>query len=312
MDVTQQTAECLAISHFLAKSKDSGARFAIRQDLLEKVCALSADEIAVLIGEKKCDIVCELTKPYGTITAALSRKLLDYRNSSMKKKKCLIFVHGLGSSHEKTWTSMENLVKSHELIDSEWETISYEYETSKIKLIPEFLFRPRYLGIPMLAKGLKSLIDIRCKSYDSIVIIGHSMGGLITAKFLTTELPRMDDPKIKGALFFATPFNGSQLANIADSLSIKHKQVRVMMKGSDETNELIESFKEMVETKKIPHRIILGGQDKAVPPEHFYAMFGHKDTLLLQNKNHQSITQCASHSEDTFEILSRFILELEN
>jgi PGAP1-like protein len=305
--ISPQLAECCAISHFLEKYDDVGIQIAVRQDLVGKAQVLSAEEIAYLVEKRNCNFFCPLTQSYGPIFSKLTKKVVEHQEANMNPTGCIIFVHGLGSSHLKTWIEMENLVKSHSVLREQWVTKQYDYVTTKLKLMPEFISPRRYLGIPMLAKGLKSFIELHCKTYESIVIVGHSMGGLVTAKFVTTELGRMTDHRVKGALFFAAPFDGSQLATIADVLSIKHKQVRSMMKDSDDTHELIERFKEIVLVSNFPHVIVVGGQDKAVPPEKFFALFGHNNTFLLPNEDHQSITRSADHNSDSFIILKSFL-----
>lgn len=311
---SQQLAECLAIKKMLSYYVDSlereGIQDAVRQDMLGKAALLSADELSVLVMSQDCHMCDSRTTAYGRMLGTMAKNIEETKKQKMKAKGCIIFIHGLGSNHERTWKVLEQLVRSHYDLAPRWETKVYEFETKKVRPLTNWFFGPRYLSIPQLAKGLKTFIEIHCEEYESVVLIGHSMGGLVTAKFLTTEHPRMNADQIKGAMFFATPFEGSHLANIADAISFRHTQVRAMIKSSGETTEICEQFKETVESSNIPYRIIGGGQDRTVPPDRFAAIFGGENYMLLSSADHGTITFSGDHQGETFMIVEKFLKSL--
>ncbi len=236
-------SDILAICQFYERTADFAARKAICRDMVYKLSQIPPEDIANLTLKIPSILNNDIDEDIRSILEKMSSKLVEYMNNKKRKDGCVIFVHGLGSSHLRTWNGMDTHIRSNDALRKFWDTKCYEYKTFKVKWLPSWLSGKRYLGINTLAKGLRSFIEIHCMDYESIVIVAHSMGGLIAAKFITKELSRLSLPGFSGAMFFATPFLGSQLANIADALSVRHKQVRSMMKESPECLELIECFK---------------------------------------------------------------------
>ena len=70
------------------------------------------------------------------------------------------------------------------------------------------------IKIEKLSDFLKSSIEVYCSNYENIVLIAHSMGGLISKAYILKDLEEQLNPKVKLFLSLAVPHNGSNWAQI--------------------------------------------------------------------------------------------------
>jgi len=76
-----------------------------------------------------------------------------------------------------------------------------------------------------LAEGLRSQIEVRYPDYKSIILVCHSLGGLVARKYLVEEVKRGKELRIDKLLLFAVPNNGAGLASVAKYISWQHNQL---------------------------------------------------------------------------------------
>jgi len=69
-----------------------------------------------------------------------------------------------------------------------------------------------------IAKLLSSSIKYPCAKYENIVLIGHSMGGLIAKKLILEDLKASTTSKIKLYISLATPHSGSNFAILGKAI----------------------------------------------------------------------------------------------
>jgi triacylglycerol esterase/lipase EstA (alpha/beta hydrolase family) len=129
----------------------------------------------------------------------------------------VLFIHGLGGSHN-TWRDFSNHLKS------EWkEKDSFNLEYDEYYSKSSIFFLRRFINIIKIIKGedidilskhLKTVIEENCESYENIIIIAHSMGGLIARRYIIDKIKNDKElGKLKGLITYATPHQGSILAN---------------------------------------------------------------------------------------------------
>ena len=123
------------------------------------------------------------------------------------KNRLAVFIHGLGSTHEKTWAKMLRLCSEDKILSSEYDFDYFEYHTSKWA---DFCRE----GIPKLALMLDSKVNADWQSYESIFFVAHSMGGIVAKQYILDLDTFSKGSNVKGIFFFATPSNGSTLAKI--------------------------------------------------------------------------------------------------
>ena len=96
------------------------------------------------------------------------------------KSQLLLFIHGLGGNPASTWGAFPELVSADAKLESRVDLGFFEYPTS---VFPILFFRklPR---IQALARALRTQIENAFKDYESIILVCHSLGGLIARRYL--------------------------------------------------------------------------------------------------------------------------------
>jgi pimeloyl-ACP methyl ester carboxylesterase len=152
--------------------------------------------------------------------------------------KCIVFIHGLGGS-KKTWLKFSKYLCHnwdsdfgfvfkyflyYKIIFDEERIFNYFKNRTLRSIIKGCLFIPSfcYLILKMFwskrnshnAKLLKEYIDKNCQGSKNIIMICHSMGGLIARQFLIDcRKDNIDIKRFKLLITYATPHNGSHRAN---------------------------------------------------------------------------------------------------
>lgn len=75
------------------------------------------------------------------------------------------------------------------------------------------------LGIPELAELLQTQLRFKLKNYENVIVIAHSMGGLIAKACVIEDILRYDESKVKLILSFAVPHLGSDIATYGSLFS---------------------------------------------------------------------------------------------
>lgn len=182
---------------------------------------------------------------------------------SKNNKNLIIFIHGLFGS-DKTWKNIEGN-KLYDLLYNE-NSIKDNYDigefTYKSKLVSKIsIFKKNNLSIKEISESFKSEIDIVAKNYENIILIGHSMGGLIAKQYLIDNLK---NNKIKVYISLATPHKGSGLANYLKYYN--HNQIQDLIKNNDYLMELNRQW--ISSNDFLPEcYYFYGSYDKIVPKE---------------------------------------------
>ncbi|MBW7454875.1 ABC-three component system protein [Paenibacillus sepulcri] len=86
------------------------------------------------------------------------------------------------------------------------------------------------IAVGDLAQHLKTKLSTgRFKSYQKIVIAGHSMGGLVGMRYILNEFENHKNVnRIGGYISYATPFNGSSMADFHKLIKPVHKHNQIV------------------------------------------------------------------------------------
>ncbi|MEU4170950.1 alpha/beta fold hydrolase [Streptomyces sp. NPDC026665] len=151
----------------------------------------------------------------------------------------VVFVHGF-SSNAKTWDSFTNQM----LLDDDLKTLGifpFEYSTQIPRTVP---WRPdRSLPtLSTIADSFQTYLDIEASGYQRLVIVCHSMGGLVVQRYLQRMLNEgrgLDLQRIQRVVMFATPNAGSDFARKLrkDLLGSSHPQERDLRTLSEEIRD---------------------------------------------------------------------------
>lgn len=149
------------------------------------------------------------------------------------KKNVILFVHGFIGSRD-TWISDSNSLRLPHFLQEniqlkqDYDFALFNYfskltdKFEKVKWLLSFFNGgkklKKNLSIQDLADLLYSEIQINLKHYDKVIIIAHSMGGLVSKACIIKSLERKTNTNICSYFSLAVPHNGSNLAILGKAI----------------------------------------------------------------------------------------------
>lgn len=217
-------------------------------------------------------------------------------------KNLILFIHGLTGSNE-TWeneaskNTFPKLLLKDSIVRDNYDIAYFEYYTSFLNLKQKFssLFSlvrkdkstKKNLSVKEIGNLLKTRIDNQLRDYDNIVIIAHSMGGLI-AKRVILDYLYTGNSKIKLFLSLAVPHLGSDLALYAKFIS-SNIQIKDLKPFSDESIELLNSW---LTTSNLPlTKYFIGSYEGTVPINSAIPPKIKDEDKLYIDENHRTISK---------------------
>jgi hypothetical protein len=213
----------------------------------------------------------------------------------------ILFIHGLAGSAIGTWGTIFSLIES----DEELMTVSADCYTFPTSLTQIFTVQRRP-GVRELADGLRTHIEFHHPDCTNLYLVAHSLGGLVVRQFLLDIMDSSLANKISGALLFAVPNSGSDLARFSDSLSWKNIQAKQLIPNSDFILGLNREWTRRAVESRFNVEYVVGGLDKVVPLESSaWSQTGKVHTII--EAGHRSIVKPGTNAETAFKILKKFI-----
>lgn len=123
-------------------------------------------------------------------------------------------------------------------------------------------------NIEILARELKREIDSKkIKQYKNVVLIGHSMGGLVAIRYILEELENNQSYNVKGMISLATPYNGSAFALYSQLIKSinKHAQIPSLEPNSNFLDETIRLWQKHLDKMNLDFKFFFGTEDTVVP-----------------------------------------------
>ncbi len=253
---------------------------------IRKMPILFVAVVMVVVAAAVLSVVTDWTP----IPKTVGLKLPDIETAEAGKRatKLLIFIHGWNGDKQDTWEKFPQLARNDPPLG--------EYDIWPIDY-PTYMFR-RQLGIEGLARFFDDQfqtvygIDAR---YESIVIICHSMGGLVARRLLIRRTLRGENNSRYAALIeIATPHQGADPAALADALDVSRGVTEEMKAGSSFLNVLQDDWRQL--QRRRPHTFCLGSNhDRVVSSESALAdcdegvlyPMGYSHTALVKPDNAQ-------------------------
>ncbi|MEZ9806907.1 hypothetical protein A9263_05650 [Vibrio cyclitrophicus] len=250
--------------------------------------------------------------------------------------KCLvIFVHGLtGGSN--TWINSNNesfseLLRKNQEISSSFDFMEFEYFTKIINIKNSILShsltklvnyvpginisvpkRQKNVSFLTLSEELATFIQFTCSDYEKIVLVSHSMGGLISKKMIIDLSENSYDEihsEIVGYISLATPHKGSLPAALFGKANINVKELGPLSK---ETANLNDTWIESIEQMPLSRYVIAKNDDyvnqvSSVPSTSNKKKF----KTALVDHDHTSICKPSDSSDLSYKIVERFLLDVK-
>jgi hypothetical protein len=168
------------------------------------------------------------------------------------KKSCVVFVHGFtggaGTWKNSNGDSFSDLLSADDEIDQAYDFYEFDYYTKiaslfdsapVVRLLGLFGFGPgkakKNQPIRRISELLGTYVRTKLNSYDSVIFIAHSMGGLIVKDYILTH-EKGDTPEPTGYLSLAVPHKGSIGGYLLGPFNLNAKELQPLNAYSDALN----------------------------------------------------------------------------
>ncbi|AUB62099.1 hypothetical protein CSW12_03155 [Bacillus cereus] len=227
--------------------------------------------------------------------------------SKNNRNNLVVFIHGFTGAEE-TWVNEEGKSFAEMLLSFEEIQLNYDFaeviyyskimDFQKAKSASKFiknLFKrstkavKKNLEINELAKFVRSLIHYNCESYENIIVIAHSMGGLVAKALVIDEIKNASTKKVKKYISLAVPHSGSNFAVIAGSI-FTNPQVIDLEPLSEAVKSLNEDWLRLQDA--LPSSLYIYGQYDTIVPKTSAVPIGIGDDCIVPcDEDHNSITK---------------------
>lgn len=223
----------------------------------------------------------------------------------------IIFVHGFTGSKE-TWKNEDGkyfpdmLIENSDIANN-FDIAYFNYFSkflevfnSRISNLTKKLFfkkkgkNSKNLDISSIADFMRSTIRYQCESYKNIIIIAHSMGGLVSKSFIIKEIQDIGDTKVRLFLSLAVPHKGTNLASISSFIKIKNIQINELQPLNDTIDSL---NREWIKIKHPKTVYFVGEYDDVVDKNSEIAFDKEKEDAVYCNDDHISISKPKTKEE---------------
>ncbi len=221
------------------------------------------------------------------------------------QKNLLVFIHGIFGTAEETWQNFPDLVKKDTSLASEYAVAFYEYPSIYL------CFRPLpalcTTDVETLADGLRTQINNRYREYEEIVLVVHSLGGIIAMKYLVDEVESNRGLKVGGIVLFAVPNSGSEVATLARKLVPWYMPLLEQLSlRSPFTQELSLKWVKLNMAGRVKAKYVFAGLDEVINKEFIKLLWDDVETV---NKGHMEVVKPGDAQDDSFVILRNFLLD---
>ncbi len=233
------------------------------------------------------------------------------------KPNLIVFIHGLKGGVE-TWsyddkTSFPKLLKSQIDFISGFDIACFDYFTTftetygKTKslfrsLFSSFKTKETNLPIEELSELLKT--EIALTDYDNIILIAHSMGGLVAKSCILNQIEENHVSNIRGLISLAVPHSGALIANIGGLVSsnVQLQDLSVLSPTIDRLN------RQWIQTPNTPcTKYIYASHDKYVDKKSALAIDALKKDSMAVNADHSTICKPKDVDESAFRAVIKHI-----
>ncbi len=215
-----------------------------------------------------------------------------------------ILVHGLTGDTRGTWGKTPDLILAH----SEYDVLLVGYPSDLVRVSP---------SIEHLGNYLVTLMTHLRKTYESTVLVGHSLGGLVIQAAILEELragkaDQSHVANITHIVLYAPPLEGNDVIVIANRLGVPlSRQVRALASASDYLIRLrrdwvnhayrpeIRAGQEL-HKRRIPMTIVAGLSDDIVSPTRAGSVY---DAVEIVEGNHSGIKLPKDAGDLRFQVL---------
>ncbi len=214
-------------------------------------------------------------------------------------KNLLLMLHGLNGNVE-TWGNFPKLLAADPDIADRFEVPApYTYTTDFLGYGP---------SISALARELATYLRrIELADFPKIVILAHSMGGLIAKRLVADMLIAREPLRIDRIMTFASPLLGAGGASAMPV--VRGPQIRDLAIGSEFMLALGHDWAATSADEKVVVRHVVGGDDAVVAPWSSTAGFRNTAYDTIGGEGHRSIVKPQNAEATAFQLARKFLLD---
>lgn len=247
--------------------------------------------------------------------------------SQKNKENLILFVHGFCGG-EATWCNGEarsfpELFSDDLEISENYDIAHFSYFTKLLNLFAKAgkvsTFVKRMFGtshgklannisIEEIGNLLRTEIRFKLQEYDNVIVVAHSMGGLVTKSAITKDIQEKTPTKIRLFISLAVPHLGAEAATfgklISDNLQIE---------GLSPLNDFIHKINdEWLKTSLRPTtKYFYGVHDSVVKKTSAVPIDKEKSDAIPVDEDHTSITKPENATSTIFVAVKKIILDFE-
>ncbi len=128
-----------------------------------------------------------------------------------RRGRLVLFIHGILGSEATSFGRFPDLLRNDPDISAQYDVAAFNYRTA--------LTAPGGAHLSEVARELKTVIDHRLSDYSEIVILAHSMGGLVTRRYIADVLMAHQPLRVSRVIYFATPHMGALAAKLGSIIT---------------------------------------------------------------------------------------------
>lgn len=250
-------------------------------------------------------------------------------NGKKQKKNLILFIHGL-TGDKLTWTNEKGqtfpqLLFTNGTLKKSYDIAFFDYYSKifnpvRLKSLGKLFNKitgtktgqiELNLNVENISDVLVTELEVHCNNYNKIVVIAHSMGGLI-AKCTTLKLvTKRSTIKINKLISLAVPHNGSSIATIVKLVAPQaHAQISDLAPLSDITTELSNNWLQD-NTGKLPQIIYFYGKyDNVVQQNSAVGISNEKQIAMFFETDHEKIAKPASNQASVYKAAEKILLDV--
>lgn len=167
------------------------------------------------------------------------------------------------------------------------------------------LFSKDCFSISELSNQLSFKIENDFKEYKNLILVGHSMGGIIARKYLLTH----SASNVSKLILYASPVQGSAFATFLNYFVKTNKQLMDLKRNSKLLKDLNFEWKNSEETKKLKVINVVTPFDQYISINKLYDYWNPEpdEFYIIKNKLHLSIIFPKNTSDKVYSILKNNI-----
>jgi HAD superfamily phosphoserine phosphatase-like hydrolase len=217
----------------------------------------------------------------------------------------ILFVHGLGGDPKETWGSFAELIHGVPELQG-YEVHFFSYPTSLFSMP----WSKKFPKIQTLAEALRTDIENRFGHHQNIILVCHSLGGLIGRKYLLEEVKNGRLLKVQGLLLYAVPNNGAALASVANAISWRHNQLKQLCRDADIIRDLSSDWVALKVNEPVSVRYVVAALDRVVDEASARMYWGNPNIDTLSDRGHRDVVKPKNADDMAFLILKNFVSSL--